>query len=66
MSNHYKNRIFAIYKGDKFIDVGTSEELAKRLNMKENSIRWLASPENKRRDKCGNRTIAIILDDKEE
>lgn len=41
--------IYALYKGDDFIDMGTAEYLAKILNVKKKTIQYLASPANLRR-----------------
>lgn len=60
-----KEKVYAIYKGEKFIDVGTTKELTERLKMDINHVRWLATKENKKRDK-GNRLVAYLLDELEE
>lgn len=36
--------VYAIYKGDAFIDVGTVYELSGRTGMSVSLIRWYASP----------------------
>ena len=41
--------VYALYKGDEFIDMGTADELAKRRNVKPESIRWLATPSARKR-----------------
>ena len=43
--------IYALYKGDEFIDLGTKKELAKKYNIKEHTIVFYASPAYKRRIK---------------
>lgn len=53
---------YAVYKGDKFIDIGTLEELAKKLNVKKRTIQWYATPCNSRRNK-GNKITVIKLED---
>ena len=40
--------IYALYRGDTFIDVGTARELAARHNVKENTIRYMATAQYKR------------------
>lgn len=35
---------YALYKGDKFIDIGTAKELAKKCNVKPETIEFYASP----------------------
>lgn len=39
-----KQKIFAVYKGDKFISVGTLKELSKELNMKIDTLRFHSKP----------------------
>ena len=43
--------IYALYKGDEFIDLGTKKELANKYNIKEHTIVFYASPAYKRRIK---------------
>ena len=52
---------FAVYKGEKFLDEGTSEELAKRFGVTSKTIRWWATPTSHKRDK-GKRKTAVRLD----
>lgn len=57
--------IYAVYKGDKFIDEGTRYELAEKLGVKEDTIIFYASPANKKRiekRKSNNSLIAIAID----
>lgn len=35
---------YALYKGDKFIDVGTIRELAKRTGINPNTLKYIAAP----------------------
>lgn len=39
-----KTTEYAIYKGDKFIDIGTAKELAEKCNVKPETIEFYASP----------------------
>lgn len=41
--------MFALYHGDEFVAVGTARELAELEGVKEDSIRWYASPAARRR-----------------
>ncbi len=41
--------IYAIYKGDKFIDLGTKNELALKMNVKPQTILFFATPTNWKR-----------------
>lgn len=44
-----KRQLYAIYKGDEFIDVGTADELAERHGVKVKTIQWMSSPAYHRR-----------------
>ena len=46
-----KRRIieYAIYKGDKFIDIGTAKELAEKCNVKPETIEFYATPSHLKR-----------------
>ena len=41
--------LYALYKADQFIDIGTVEQLAKLLNVKEETIRFYSRPVYQRR-----------------
>lgn len=57
--------IYAVYKGDEFLVVGTVEECAEYMNCTPQTIKWLASPSNIKKDK-GNRLIAFKVEDEDE
>ena len=59
-----KHRVYAIYKGDEFIMVGTAKECAARLKVQEDTIRWMTYPISKKRNK-GNRMDAFVIEDDE-
>lgn len=63
MKKHSK--VYAIYKGDKFIDVGTIPELSKRLGRTYSAIYFMSTPAAKRRDINYNRLIAYQIEDEE-
>lgn len=46
-----KMKEYALYKGDKFIDIGTKEYLAELLNVKKETIEFYASPTYSKRTK---------------
>jgi hypothetical protein len=55
---------YAVYKGDELLGIGNARELSKKLNVKERTVYFWTSPANKRRnEKCGNRIIAIKVED---
>ena len=47
-----KKTIYAIYKGDVFIDLGTKYELAEKMQVKPDTITFWASTENLKRIKA--------------
>ncbi|KPJ21806.1 hypothetical protein [Streptococcus phocae] len=59
MTRKQKQRVYAIYKGDKFIDVGTKREIADQLGITPNSVTFLASPSHKKRSP--NDRFAIFI-----
>lgn len=56
--------IYGLYKGDKFIDVGTAEELAERQGMQPKTIRWLATctREKEKAENGANCLIAVLVE----
>ena len=60
-----KEKIYAIYKGDKFIDVGTIKELSQRLGKTQEAIYFMTTPVAKRRDINYNHLVAYQLEDEE-
>lgn len=56
--------IYALYKGDTFINLGTKEDLAKELNVMPKTIKFYSSGVwKKRRKENGNSYIVIKVDD---
>lgn len=56
--------LYAAYRGDEFIDVGTALELSKTLGISEYTVRLKASPSQKERsDACGGLLITRLEDD---
>ena len=52
---------YALYKGDKFIDIGTKDYLAKKINVSEKTITFYSSPAHLRRIK-DSAWIVVKLD----
>ncbi|EHJ57193.1 hypothetical protein HMPREF9318_00071 [Streptococcus urinalis FB127-CNA-2] len=50
MADRYRQRLYAIYDDEVFIDVGTKKELSERLGIKEKTITFLSSPTYKKRN----------------
>lgn len=56
---------YALYKGDKFIDIGTKEYLAKLLNVRKETIEFYASPTQLKRNR-DNCYVVVRIDDERE
>lgn len=54
--------IYALYKGERLLGIGTAAELAEKLGVTQKTIWWYASPAAKRRS-GKNATIAERLTD---
>ncbi len=54
--------VYAVYKGDKFLDLGTVEELSKKFKVKKETVWFWATSVNKRRAKK-KRKIAIKIEE---
>lgn len=57
---------YALYKGDKFIDIGTKEYLANLLNVRKETIEFYASPTQLKRNKDNCYVVVRIDDDERE
>ena len=63
-----KESVYAVYKGDKFIDLGTKKELAKRLNVKIGTVSaWANLRQRKRIENTQKKDgyIAIKIEDED-
>ena len=58
--------LYALYRGDEFVDVGTARELARRRHVKADSIRYLASAAYMRKSHAGDCVIAYNVGDTED
>ena len=52
--------VYALYKGDTFLEIGTAKELAKYLNVSERTIRFYITNVYKQRRKNSNNSIIVI------
>ncbi len=60
-----KIKEYALYKGDRFIDIGTKEYLANLLNVRKETIEFYASPTQLKRNKDNGYVVIRIDDDHE-
>lgn len=58
-----RQRIYAVYDGDSFVDVGTKHELAERLGILADSVTFIASPAYKKRRPNGRHAVFIGYED---
>lgn len=58
-----KKVYYAVYKGDKFIDLGTAKQLAEKFNVTPKTIMFMNSKSMKARDKYYNRLLAYRIED---
>ena len=59
---------YALYKGDKFIDIGTTDYLANLIGVTRKTIKWLASPsalKRRRKGEYSNTLMCVRLNMKE-
>lgn len=56
-----KERIYALYRGEKFLGIGTKKELAELLNVKVGTISFYGTPAYKKRtsQEKGRRLVLI-------
>ena len=58
-----RNKIYALYKGDQYLGMGTIEELAKEFGKKPEMIRYYGTNANKRRnEKRGTFNYLCLVD----
>ncbi|MCQ2978246.1 MAG: hypothetical protein MJ245_00415 [Clostridia bacterium] len=57
------NKMYALYHGDEFVDLGTKEYLAKLLNVKVETIKFYMSPTYRRRTNDNGYIVIRIEDD---
>ncbi len=55
-----KEGVYAIYKGDTFIDVGTAKELSRSQGIKVKTVQFYASGASKRRAGTSTNRIVVV------
>lgn len=58
-----KKKYYALYKGDKFLDIGTLEELASLLDVKKRTINFYSTPTYIKRNAKGNNYVVVKIED---
>ncbi len=56
------NRVYALYRGDTFIDLGTKQHLANKIGVKVSTIEYYMTPTHRKKIK-GNGWIVIKIED---
>lgn len=66
MNNNNKHpKVYCIYKGDKFIDVGTADEICRNQGWSRTYFSWLKTPSHQKRNK-GNAFEIFELEEDDE
>ena len=53
--------IYAAYKGDEFLGMGTAEELGQKLGVKPDTIRWYTYPSARRRSRPDGMAVEKVV-----
>mgnify|MGYP004702928179 CR=1 FL=1 len=61
-----KQHVYAVYKGEEIIAIGTARECAEKLGVTPDHIRWMSYPTNNKRNVGGNRMESIIIEEDEQ
>lgn len=59
-------KMYAVYKGDKFIDCGTIGELSRKLGISRDTLKWYTYPAYKKRTEGKENTIVVVTFNYEE
>ena len=57
-----KEKIYALYRGEKFLGIGTKKELAELLNVKVKTISFYATPAYKKRTNEAKGRRLVLID----
>lgn len=57
---------YALYSGDEFIMIGTAEQLAERMGVKPETVKWYTTPTAERRRKEPRKWDVVNLDEVDE
>ena len=62
MKGGARSALFALYKGDELLDVGTVREIAGRRGVKPGTIHYYAHPAYQRKGGGNNRLLLVRID----
>lgn len=54
------SELYAAYRGDELVAIGTVEELAEILGVKPRTVRWYATPTGKKRAERSKRARLVV------
>lgn len=57
-----KEKIYALYRGEKFLGIGTKKELAELLNVKVETISFYGTPAYKKRTNDSKSRRVVLID----
>ena len=57
-----REKIYALYRGEKFIAIGTKKELAELLNVKVETISFYTTPAYRKRTNDGKSRRVVLID----
>ena len=62
-----KEKVYAVYKGDILLGIGTTKELSEKFNVKRTTVRFWTTPANLKRaakhKECKGHKIAIKIEE---
>ena len=63
---HWRDKVYALYKGDNFIAEGTIEEIAKETNKTEQFVRYMTFPSYEAKSDGPKRMRMISLEEEDD
>lgn len=63
MRRRPNEKVYALYKGERLLADGTIHEIAEKMGVQVESIRFYKTPTYQRRVKGENRRVVVCLDD---
>ena len=57
------SNVYALYKGERLLDIGTVNELAEKFGIKEKTIYYYKTPTYKKRNKKENHRVLIKIEE---
>lgn len=64
MARPRKKNVYAVYRGDEMLGMGTADELAEKMGVKRDTVLWLSTPAAHRRAN-DRRMVAYKIEEEE-